>query len=72
MHQYSIKRLTLALVIGLFVGFEREWRHKQAGDRTFTFVATIPSSATLDRETSQKEASRAESSKKTFRIFEEV
>ena len=41
MHSYSIKRLTLALVIGLFVGFEREWRHKQAGVRTFTFVALL-------------------------------
>lgn len=41
MHSYSINRLGLALVLGLFVGLEREWRHKQAGVRTFAFVALL-------------------------------
>ena len=41
LHTYSIKRLGLALVIGMFVGLEREWRHKQAGVRTFGFVSLL-------------------------------
>jgi uncharacterized membrane protein (DUF4010 family) len=43
LHTYSIKRLVLALVIGLFVGLEREWRHKHAGVRTFGFVSLLGS-----------------------------
>ncbi|MBW4590367.1 DUF4010 domain-containing protein [Aetokthonos hydrillicola Thurmond2011] len=43
LHTYSIKRLALALVIGLFVGLEREWRHKHAGVRTFGFVSLLGS-----------------------------
>ncbi|MDF5732451.1 MAG: DUF4010 domain-containing protein [Rhizonema sp. PD38] len=43
LHTYSIKRLGLALVIGLFVGLEREWRQKQAGVRTFGFVSLLGS-----------------------------
>ncbi|MBH8572245.1 MgtC/SapB family protein [Nostocaceae cyanobacterium CENA369] len=41
LHTYSIKRLSLALVIGLFVGLEREWRHKHTGVRTFGFVSLL-------------------------------
>ncbi|MBV9386276.1 MAG: MgtC/SapB family protein [Chroococcidiopsidaceae cyanobacterium CP_BM_ER_R8_30] len=39
----KIERLLLALAIGLFVGLEREWRRKQAGVRTFGFVALLGS-----------------------------
>ena len=35
----SLQRVVLALAIGLFVGFERQRRHKEAGVRTFAFVA---------------------------------
>jgi uncharacterized membrane protein (DUF4010 family) len=35
----SLQRVVLALAIGLFVGFERQRRHKEAGLRTFAFVA---------------------------------
>ena len=38
-----IERLLLALAIGMFVGLEREWRRKQAGVRTFGFVALLGS-----------------------------
>jgi len=31
----------LALAIGLFVGIERERRHKEAGLRTFAFAAVL-------------------------------
>jgi uncharacterized membrane protein (DUF4010 family) len=35
----SLQRVVLALAIGLFIGFERQRRHKEAGLRTFAFVA---------------------------------
>jgi uncharacterized membrane protein (DUF4010 family) len=38
-HVPTFFRLGLALAMGLFVGLEREWRHKEAGLRTFGFVA---------------------------------
>jgi uncharacterized membrane protein (DUF4010 family) len=34
-------RLALALAIGLFIGIERERRHKEAGLRTFAFSALL-------------------------------
>jgi uncharacterized membrane protein (DUF4010 family) len=37
----SLGRLLLALGVGLFVGFEREWRKKEAGLRTFGLVALL-------------------------------
>jgi uncharacterized membrane protein (DUF4010 family) len=37
----TLKRLMLALAVGLFVGLEREWRGKEAGLRTFGFVAML-------------------------------
>ena len=37
----TLGRLALALAIGLFVGIERERRHKGAGVRTFAFAATL-------------------------------
>jgi uncharacterized membrane protein (DUF4010 family) len=37
----TLKRLALALILGLFVGLERERRGKEAGLRTFGFVAVI-------------------------------
>jgi len=37
----SLSRLMLALALGLFVGLEREWRGKEAGLRTFGFVALL-------------------------------
>lgn len=37
----TLVRLTLALAIGLFVGIERERRQKEAGLRTFAFVAVL-------------------------------
>jgi uncharacterized membrane protein (DUF4010 family) len=37
----SLQRVALALAIGLFIGFERQRRHKEAGLRTFAFVALI-------------------------------
>lgn len=37
----AISRLGLALGMGLFVGLEREWRHKEAGLRTFGFTAML-------------------------------
>lgn len=37
----TLARLTLALAIGLFVGIERERRQKEAGLRTFAFVAVL-------------------------------
>lgn len=36
-----LERLGLALALGLFVGFERERRHKEAGLRTFAFAALL-------------------------------
>ena len=36
-----LERLGLALCLGLFVGLERERRHKEAGLRTFAFVALM-------------------------------
>jgi hypothetical protein len=35
-------KLVLSMGIGLLVGFEREWSHKDLGVRTFTTV-TLPS-----------------------------
>lgn len=35
----SLERLGLALALGMFVGLERERRHKEAGLRTFAFAA---------------------------------
>jgi len=40
-HLQAIFRLGLALGLGLFVGLEREWRHKDAGLRTFGFAALL-------------------------------
>jgi uncharacterized membrane protein (DUF4010 family) len=37
----TLGRLALALAIGLFVGIERERRHKIAGVRTFAFAAVL-------------------------------
>ena len=37
----SLARLTLALLVGLFVGVEREWRGKDAGLRTFGLVSLL-------------------------------
>jgi len=37
----NLYRLTLALGVGLFIGLEREWRGKEAGLRTFGFVALL-------------------------------
>ncbi len=38
-HLQVVFRIGLALAMGLFVGLEREWRHKEAGLRTFGFVS---------------------------------
>jgi uncharacterized membrane protein (DUF4010 family) len=40
-HVPVVFRLGLALGMGLFVGLEREWRHKEAGLRTFGFAAML-------------------------------
>jgi uncharacterized membrane protein (DUF4010 family) len=40
-HVETILRVGLALGLGLFVGLEREWRHKEAGLRTFGFAAVL-------------------------------
>ncbi|MGE0494339.1 MAG: MgtC/SapB family protein [Vulcanimicrobiota bacterium] len=37
----AIFRLVLALALGLFIGLERERRHKEAGVRTFAFAALL-------------------------------
>ena len=37
----TLARLLLALAIGLFIGIERERRHKEAGLRTFAFASVI-------------------------------
>ena len=37
----TLSRVLLALGVGLFVGLEREWRGKEAGLRTFAFVALL-------------------------------
>jgi uncharacterized membrane protein (DUF4010 family) len=37
----TLARLSLALAIGLFIGIERERRHKEAGLRTFAFASVI-------------------------------
>jgi uncharacterized membrane protein (DUF4010 family) len=37
----AMGRLTLALLVGLFVGLEREWRGKEAGLRTFGLVGLL-------------------------------
>jgi uncharacterized membrane protein (DUF4010 family) len=34
-------KLTVALAIGLFVGFERQWSHKEFGVRTFSLTALL-------------------------------
>lgn len=38
--QEFVLRMTLALFLGAAIGFERHWRHKMAGLRTNTLVAT--------------------------------
>lgn len=38
---HSLSRVMLAIALGLFVGLEREWRGKEAGLRTFAFVALL-------------------------------
>jgi uncharacterized membrane protein YhiD involved in acid resistance len=40
-HLPALGRVALALVIGLFVGIERERSGKEAGLRTFTFAALL-------------------------------
>ncbi len=40
-HLPIVFRVGLALGLGLFVGLEREWRHKEAGLRTFGFAAML-------------------------------
>ncbi|MFL5420254.1 MAG: MgtC/SapB family protein [Myxococcales bacterium] len=40
-HVETIFRIGLAIGLGLFVGLEREWRHKEAGLRTFGFAALL-------------------------------
>src|SRR3954470_23043558 len=40
-HVETILRIGLALGLGLFVGLEREWRHKEAGLRTFAFAGVL-------------------------------
>src|SRR5437763_13182122 len=40
-HLDTLIGLALALAVGLFVGLEREWRGKEAGLRTFGFVALL-------------------------------
>jgi len=40
-HLETILRIGLALGLGLFVGLEREWRHKEAGLRTFAFAGVL-------------------------------
>jgi uncharacterized membrane protein (DUF4010 family) len=37
----TLARLGLALAIGLFIGIERERRHKEAGLRTFAFASVL-------------------------------
>src|SRR5580704_13741370 len=37
----SLARLMLALLVGLFIGLEREWRGKDAGLRTFGLVSLL-------------------------------
>lgn len=37
----TLARLGLALAIGLFIGIERERRHKEAGLRTFAFSSVL-------------------------------
>ena len=37
----TLARLGLALAIGLFIGIERERRHKEAGLRTFAFASAL-------------------------------
>ena len=34
-----MERVGISLAIGLMVGLEREWAHKDIGARTFAFVA---------------------------------
>src|SRR5476651_2617646 len=40
-HAQVLLRMGLALGMGLFVGLEREWRHKDAGVRTFGLIALL-------------------------------
>src|SRR3954471_5511346 len=40
-HLETVLRVGLAVGLGLFVGLEREWRHKEAGLRTFAFAAVL-------------------------------
>jgi uncharacterized membrane protein (DUF4010 family) len=43
----SLARLMLALLVGLFIGLEREWRGKDAGLRTFGFVSLAGAMAAM-------------------------
>jgi uncharacterized membrane protein (DUF4010 family) len=43
----SLARLLLALLVGLFVGLEREWRGKDAGLRTFGLVSLLGSMGSM-------------------------
>src|SRR5580704_7806459 len=43
----SLARLMLALLVGLFVGLEREWRGKDAGLRTFGLVSLLGSMGSM-------------------------
>ncbi|MFI5240049.1 MAG: MgtC/SapB family protein, partial [Gemmatimonadales bacterium] len=43
----TLQRIALALAIGLFAGLEREHRGKEAGLRTFAFVALIGCAGSL-------------------------
>lgn len=38
-HLEITEKIVLALAVGLFVGLEREWAHKETGVRTFSLVA---------------------------------
>jgi uncharacterized membrane protein (DUF4010 family) len=47
----ALMRLVLAGALGLFLGLEREWSHRSAGIRTFSFIALVGASFTvLDRQ----------------------
>ena len=43
----AVTRTTLAALLGLFLGLEREWSGKSAGVRTFAFVALLGAVLTL-------------------------
>ena len=37
-YEYALK-IGLSLALGMFIGLEREWAHKEAGIRTFALVS---------------------------------